>query len=158
MNPQLTEVDYIYFECQRQHVTNYGDFAKALDFAKSISFGREINGPYSFNKFVQRIAELVEPEVNRSVLRGDRYSNLRVSEVGFANGGTTSKAVDVLYRFNRWCEFVNDFMLTDPIDGFIKSLLDIHPWADGNGRTASILRNWMLNRLETPDPLPYYYE
>lgn len=43
------------------------------------------------------------------------------------------------------------------VDERIKHLLDIHPWQDGNGRTASILRNWLLRQLDTPEPLPYYY-
>ena len=42
-------------------------------------------------------------------------------------------------------------------EGLIKALLDIHPWADGNGRTASILRNWVYGKLDDPEPLPYYY-
>lgn len=43
------------------------------------------------------------------------------------------------------------------VDEFVKELLRIHPWADGNGRTASVVWNWMNDSLEDPKPLPYYF-
>ena len=39
---------------------------------------------------------------------------------------------------------IND-LTPEEVDECIIALLQIHPWVDGNGRTASILRNWMLN-------------
>ena len=149
----MNEIDYIIDECNRQHVTNYGDFAKGLDYARSVS---RVFFNQDFGKFVQTIAFYVEPEVNAVILHGDRYTNLRRSEVGFMHGGSAAKAVEVPRLFERWAFFVGEEG-TGNEDFFVKQLLDIHPWADGNGRTASILRNWLCGSLNDPEPLPYYY-
>lgn len=153
---------YVVSEVERQKSTNYDEFADALEFAKVF---HSWNSQASPKGFIMLLAEKVEPEVNRF----ERMSNLRLSEVGFINGGKATKAADVQHQFSRWCgilEFeANDFggSIQDYIDGdeslcdsYIKQLLQIHPWADGNGRTASILRNWMLDTLDDPTPLPDY--
>lgn len=80
-------VDYVYDECARQHVTNYGDFPS---------------------------------------------------------------------RFERWVCLAETAEVQD-VEMIVKMFLDIHPFADGNGRTASILRNRMLGTLNDPTPLPFYY-
>lgn len=163
-------VDYIYDECHRQHVTNYGDFANALHSANAgpnmeLASMMGTDPVRSFEVFVMGIAEMVEPDVNTY----DFEDNLRTSHVGFMHGGSAAPAGEVRERFDRWCGFAFDcvsnpiqetrFGITheEEVDSLIKQLLDIHPWADGNGRTASILRNWMLGTLDDPTPLPYYY-
>jgi hypothetical protein len=152
--------DYIYDECHRQHVTNYGDFAKAWLYA---AMDRTIQSPDHLAIMVCGIARLCEPA---NTYR-DGVDNLRTSHVGFTHGGSAAPVGEVRERFDRWCQFtaasIEDLALTGGstaeaiVDPLIKSLLDIHPWVDGNGRTASILRNWMLNTLDNPQPLPYYY-
>lgn len=42
-------------------------------------------------------------------------------------------------------------------DEFVKEFLDIHPFQDGNGRTAAILYNLLNGTLGEPQPLPDYY-
>lgn len=162
-------VDYIYDECHRQHVTNYGDFAKAWENATNRS---SVDSELQFRAFVLMLAMYVEPDQNAFRNYGDPFNdNLRTSHVGFKHGGSAAPAGEVRNHFARWCNNLifemNDFQcetITDYIDQdeqlvdmWIKTLLDIHPWADGNGRTASILRNWMLGTLDDPSPLPYYY-
>lgn len=149
-------VDYIYDECHRQHVTNYGDFARAWSFA----IGSTQNSDAAdFGLFVEFIAMYVQPSDNEmwDISKG----NLRTSHVGFMHGGSAAPAGEVRERFDRWCELAFDIGLANEFafysQALIKQLLDIHPWADGNGRTASILRNWMLGTLDDPSPLPYYY-
>ena len=44
-----------------------------------------------------------------------------------------------------------------PADEFIKELLVIHPFADGNGRTAFALYNFITNRMTAPAPLQDYF-
>jgi hypothetical protein len=174
-------VDYIYDECHRQHVTNYGDFAKAWHDAR-ILISLEIPDllgldPVNvFAVFVMNIAENVEPNINSYGLNnswnGVPIGNLRTSHVGFMHGGSAAPAGEVRERFDRWCGYMMDWVNVEMnpaitpshekrdefgADQLIKQLLDIHPWADGNGRTASILRNWMLGTLNDPTPLPYYY-
>ena len=139
-------VDYIHDECDRQHVTNYGDFAKAIRFA---------SGPVSdFSGFVQTIGNIVEP--NKNLWVGG--STLRRSEVGFLHGTVEPcKVADLPSRFERWVTFVQNMETSEDVETVIKMFLDIHPFADGNGRTASILRNRMLGTLNDPTPLPFYY-
>ncbi len=155
-------VDYIYDECHRQHVTNYGDFAKALHSANAgpnmeLASMMGTDPVRSFEVFVMGIAEMVDPDVNTYNFE----DNLRTSHVGFMHGGSAAPANEVHDRFVRWCELAYDIGLANEYEMYanqlINQLLDIHPWADGNGRTASILRNWMLGTLNDPTPLPYYY-
>lgn len=42
-------------------------------------------------------------------------------------------------------------------DMLIKEFLDIHPFTDGNGRLAWIVRTWLLDQWESPEVLPDYY-
>lgn len=44
------------------------------------------------------------------------------------------------------------------VEEWVKNFLDIHPFIDGNGRTAWILRTWLLDQWEYPHPLPDYYD
>lgn len=152
--------NYVQSEVKRQHSTKFGEFEQALNLAKLTG---HVHGPYEFVKFVQAIAAHVEPDVNVWRLAGDRYVNTRLSEVGFLHTvSQASPASEVQHRFQRWCDATWDVrddghITLNIIEMLIKQLLDIHPWADGNGRTASILRNWMLGTLDDPSPLPYYY-
>ena len=146
--------DYIKFEVDRQHRDNYDAFQRAWTVA-------HINPPGQlsliFPRFVMMIAKSVEP--TRNHFRDPRvWDNLRRSPVTFMHGGSACPPAEVPERFAQWVAIVTDMSDTNGIeDTLIKQLLDIHPWEDGNGRTASILRNWMLGTLDDPTPLPYYY-
>ncbi len=172
--------NYVQSEVKRQHSTKFTEFEQALNLAKLTG---HVHGPYEFVKFVQAIAAHVEPDINVWRLagrhpgrahhdRGNRYVNTRLSEVGFLiHVSQPCPANEVWSRFQRWCQIpffemkdfgnvtIQGYFDGDEklVDDYIKQLLDIHPWADGNGRTASILRNWMLGTLDDPSPLPYYY-
>ena len=63
---------------------------------------------------------------------------------------------DLPSRFERWVCLAETAEVQD-VEMIVKMFLDIHPFADGNGRTASILRNRMLGTLNDPTPLPFYY-
>lgn len=173
----MNTADYIQSEVQRQYSVKFAEFEKAIDYAKSID---EIRSGLELKIFLMGIASMVDLESNPYVANTGR--NLRRSEVGFLRGGSASKAVDVESHFDRWCRIlmyeVEDYDTTifgyftegyitpeEFIDGsnqtlldtYCKQLLQIHPWADGNGRTVSIFRNWCLKTLEDPTPLPYYF-
>lgn len=156
--------EYIVSECDRQHTLLIDEMTAAFNYAGTITAdalpGNDIG------LFVQNIARYVEPDVN--CWRTD-FTNLRVSHVGFMNGGKAAHASEVPGQFERlmffWDQVCkvgdvgsdNERRLTLEVDIWIKSLLQIHPFQDGNGRTASILRNWMLGQMSDPEPLPYYF-
>jgi hypothetical protein len=153
---------YIHDEVTRQKSTDFGGFRAAMLAAKNSRVGFDLDSWTTFAAFVCSLAYNVDRTMN-TYHSGTTLHNLRRSHVGFMDGGTAAPAVEVPERFNRWC--VLTYPLLEPgveltggeIDFIIKQLLQIHPWLDGNGRTASILRNWMLGTLDDPTPLPYYF-
>jgi hypothetical protein len=42
-------------------------------------------------------------------------------------------------------------------DEFTKEFLEIHPFADGNGRVASLIWNYLSGTIEDPEPMPYFF-
>jgi len=172
--------DYIVSEVERQNSTQFTEFEAAMKYAKSVEVVQaDLSMPTTYSDshgtalqiFLMAIAGMVDPETN--VYQPASLNNIRRSEVGFAHGGFASSAQDVQRHFNRWCGIlmfeVQDFGGNifeyfecweedyNLLDAYCKQLLEIHPWADGNGRTASIFRNWCLQTLEDPTPLPYYF-
>lgn len=155
--------EYVKYECDRQHTRKIKEMTEAFTYASNID---EIVSSGAFACFVMHIAKLVEPTVNINwthpaplfgMNMGGTQVNFRRSHVGFFNGGTACPASEVPDRFDRLIEFTTEPMNSAEIDLWIKSLLDVHPWADGNGRTASIIRNWMMGQMDDPQILPYYY-
>lgn len=159
---------YICHEVIRQHSTQFDEFHDALGYAEGCDMKNIAALPLGIGMFACTIAKLIDPDVNVVTHHPHAFYNLRTSHVGFDHGGKACPTAEVAHRFDRlmnmWspalCEPIQgDGYTIDPtpdVDRWIKSLLDIHPWQDGNGRTASILRNWMLNQLHNPVPLPYY--
>lgn len=93
--------------------------------------------------------------MNQLVTMGDVRYGYRQTPVTFQNGGgscspgAVSDAMNSLFSALLWID-------NKDVDSWIKDWLWIHPFEDGNGRTASILRNWMLGTLDSPTDLPDY--
>lgn len=154
---------YIQNEVDRQGSTNYVGFREALSAAKVSRMGFDISNGSSIGHFVCHLAHKVNP--SNAYHPGTNLRNLRTSHVGFRDGGTAAPTNEVPERFERWTNLawnvadvgLNDPAYTSDVEIITKMLLESHPWQDGNGRTASIFRNWMLNTLDDPTPLPYYF-
>lgn len=148
--------DYIESECERQHTTKCAEMMSAF----AMAYDATVPGIPSMKKFIQAIAYHVEPELNvwyKVRCHGRQvYSCLRRSHVGFDHGGTACPTAEVPDRFARTVSMYDVDMNSAEVDLWIKSLLQIHPFVEGNGRTFSILRNWCLGTMADPQPLPYY--
>lgn len=107
---------------------------------------------------VFRVNALVQ---NRGViLSADNIIRYRSTPVVFINGGASCHHQSVPYAMERLLEHIPDVFESDmyihktSIEAWIKQFLWIHPFEDGNCRTASILMNWMFpDGLNKPFPL-----
>lgn len=93
---------------------------------------------------------------------GGRFRTTPVT-FGEIVGGVDPSVISA--AMNQWVKHFNNavhelemytanFKLCDQV---VKSFLDIHPFSDGNGRTAWLLRVWLLDQWDFPQPLPNYY-
>jgi hypothetical protein len=154
----------IKIECDRQHVGE--DRQVRLHNAyvdASINPNFVMDGMY-----LRTLAYHIEP---------DNDGMFRTTPVTF-NGTVGGVSPDSIPRvMKNWIAYFNDLlpwmaiyqnsstthsdverkMAEEDVDKVIKEFLDIHPFADGNGRTAWLLRVWLLNQWDDPQPLPDYY-
>jgi Fic family protein len=54
-------------------------------------------------------------------------------------------------------ETINDKTIGLTPNHYAREFLEIHPFADGNGRVASLLWNWLSGNLGDPEPMPYFF-
>jgi hypothetical protein len=87
----------------------------------------------------------------------------RRTPVTFASGGSAAAADLVPRAMEGLIAHVGSVRVpaTTPFevgaDEWVKAFLDIHPFADGNGRVAWVLFNWLWGMLDNPLPLPEFY-
>lgn len=97
----------------------------------------------------------------------DNKGTYRRTPVTFRDGTDAINAQNVPQAMAQWWAGVDALfdLVGDPsaphvsevVDGLIKNFLDIHPFTDGNGRLAWLLRVWLLNQWDNPEPLPDYF-
>jgi Fic family protein len=107
--------------------------------------------------YVYMLANMIEPGKNA-------LGAYRSTPVAFANGGYAVDADLVPEAMSQWFDIVNN-----PGDGliscgpefmrktFVREFLRIHPFRDGNGRVAWILRTRFYDQWDSPVPLPKYF-
>lgn len=99
--------------------------------------------------------------INSCVMKNNNDWGYRHTPVTFQNLGSSCPASQVPEAMVRHLGLIHSYgghleFLSEDVDPWIKHFLWIHPYPDGNGRTASILRNFLLNTLNDPQDLPDY--
>lgn len=131
-------------ECIRQQADSIDDLINLLSAHRQISnFGDWAkDNPI---RALLMVGETVSPKTNsRHQFRG--------VPVTFANGGQSSNPVDIEPHLIRL--FQNADLVPGQGYEITRLFLLIHPFQDGNGRTAWLLYNWIEGSLENPVPLP----
>jgi hypothetical protein len=108
------------------------------------------------------VAYLVKPEANTIGPHDHNYRRVAVT-VGHDLPPAWYDVPEAMERL--WQNMPQEYMVSctgkglsiSMVDQFIFALLKIHPWVDGNGRTASIIWNWMKKTLDYPKPLPDFF-
>lgn len=132
-------------ECVRQGVgvDRLGRLLLAYDRARGIA---SIWGEPTADNLLgpSGLAVLIEP---------DNGGRVRQTPVSFPDGSHAIHPDNVERAFTHWLDARGRIDTED----WIREFLDIHPFVDGNGRTAWILRVWVLGQWDDPEPLPDYY-
>lgn len=126
-------------ECIRQEVGLH-ELASLLD-AYNFSFEHD----YLDHYVILSIAGIVDK----------RNKGYRKIPVTFKNGGSAASPDSIFPAMDRLISCVKN------VEGFedltyewVKAFLSIHPFIDGNGRTAWVLYNWLMHKKDYPNPLP----
>lgn len=135
--------------------------------------GREVKRQGDGPEYVVGMARGVEHAIRGAMDLGDihvinHYVTLertrfgyRLTPVRFRNGGASCNALTVPDAMETWWIHrpqTKDMIAQDEtlVNDWIKQFLYIHPYEDGNGRTATILRNRFLCTINSPQDLPDY--
>ena len=136
--------------------------------------GREVHRQGDPAPYVAGMARAVDHCLNHMSDLGDihminHYTTLektrygyRQTPVTFQNGGGSVNAQMIPQSMDTWWDCRPEIKLvwdeeeTENLDRWIRHFLWVHPYEDGNGRTASILRNRWLCTMNHPLDLPDY--
>lgn len=154
--------EYVKREVERQHdPKGYDGMMKAMQYATALSY--RLPGVEDAMHLAFYVKEHAQANV---IVRGSNYRHVPVA----VDGGTRPIGSDhrhierqmklLFQNLPQYDSFQHgpDFWgYEKAVDSWTKQLLEIHPWVDGNGRVASILRNWLLRTLENPTIMPYYF-
>lgn len=142
-------------ECERQQV-GLDSVARLLE-AAHIVHRKTFPNAVATEPFWNYIAGVIEPR-NQGM-----YRNVPVT---FANLGSGIPWANVPRAMQTWwaeIPAVQNARMEDPkfmvrwVDALVRDFLKIHPFIDGNGRTAWLLRVWLLDQWDHPQPLPNYF-
>jgi len=115
-------------ECERQKVgvMELANLLSAYEYARTHYYYASGRKPEISD--ILMLGKMIEPEKGR----------IRTVPVTFANGGSAAPADTVADALVRLCDAVDEEMTAY---WFCEAFLKIHPFLDGNGRTAFLLYN-----------------
>ena len=150
-NNELNVVMFCAAECERQQS---GERSVAKMFSAylyayhtiDVDGIESLNEPFIMTQFVNNVALLVD---QRNV------NGYRTTPVRFANFCFAINACNIPFALNSLYNAYADQNVTT--DEFVKEFLDVHPFVDGNGRTAAIIYNALNGTMDNPVTLPDYY-
>lgn len=145
----LSDVLYLSRECTRQHT----DPMRVYYMARALKYARQKAGPSHPHDFkndpiklehILMLGYLIEPDVNEfGVRRG-----------GVMVGGNIK--IDPR-KVPRQLELLVDAQRDLEPDEWYREYEEIHPFGDGNGRSGSILWNWLCDTLHKPADPPDFW-
>jgi hypothetical protein len=141
-------------ECERQQV-GLDSVARLLE-AAHVVHRRAFPNAVATEPWWKWVAGIIEPRNN------GHYRCVPVTFADMSQGipwSTVPRAMETW-----WAEIPHIFTSVENasfkvrwVDTLIRDFLKIHPFVDGNGRTAWLLRVWMLDQWDNPQPLPNYF-
>ena len=81
----------------------------------------------------------------------------------FKSGGTSASPQEIPRLMTTLIEHIQYYQRQHPVnqtvlrERLVKDFLWIHPFIDGNGRTAWILWNWLNGTMDSPTNLPDFF-
>ncbi len=150
MELTIKQIQFCAEECERQQTGPLAvpDMCRAYSYAVHYPYPRtRLDG-----EFIRVLGLMVDPENRRyrttpATFKGGTVHAIPASQV--------PRQMDLLID-----AFVNGHKDGEPRIGageFVKTFLDIHPFKDGNGRTAAIMWNWIRGTLGDPSTFPDFY-
>lgn len=137
-------VDRLYEEAEKQECDfeQFARFCSAYDYA-------------------QRMSRTLPTELDIKVMGHDidpnKAGTYRETPVTFPNGDTGMTPDTIPVAMKRLVECFPEIETIEEIDNAVQYFLVIHPFRDGNGRCAFILRTWLMGNWDNPERLPDYF-
>ena len=117
-------------------------------FCHAYDHAQETSGRFPTEDQICAIAAMIEPK---------RAQGYRVTPVYFTDLSMGMHHDLIPAAMESLIESLPTINGIEQIDEVVKHFFVIHPFRDGNGRTAFILRTWLMGNWDYPERLPDYF-